>query len=86
MKLKSAAQMAELIGCSEKTFRKSVREQRLPFHKFGRLKRYDPAEILAVTKSQDAEAAATPKNKSCAAPEFWTDEDRKVASEIGLKI
>lgn len=57
--------MAEILRVNEKTFRKAVKEQNLPFHRIGNSKRFNPEKVLArieaVEASQKVEKKASKK-------------------------
>lgn len=52
--LVTTKEMAQILGVNEKTFRKAIKEQNLPFHRIGNSRRFNPAKVLARTEMYEA--------------------------------
>jgi excisionase family DNA binding protein len=60
--LVSIKEMAAMLHISEKTFRRAIKEQNLPFYRIGNTKRFNPSKVLARIEAVE-EVSESPKRK-----------------------
>ncbi|MEW6555114.1 MAG: helix-turn-helix domain-containing protein [Actinomycetota bacterium] len=57
-RLLTSKEMAPILGISEAEVRRSARLGYIPYYRFGRLMRFDPAEVLEATRQRELKEAS----------------------------